>query len=169
MRGRVVWCLFDVGGLGVFGVYGLGVETGISRTGRSHVKNWALACYSIICNSTFWVEVGWLNHSLSDKSLFSRMVFGRFWQWWLTFWKREPWKLIISALRVLILYSSYEILTFFTMIFVVLFVGEIVTWNYYDFWGFLTEKIINSCRRTQGARSVLYSTSRISLWVAFLP
>ena len=37
MRGRVVWCLFGVGGLGVFGVYGFGVETGISRTGRRHV------------------------------------------------------------------------------------------------------------------------------------
>lgn len=55
------------------------------------------------------------------------------------------------------------------MIFVVLFVGEIVTRNYYDFLGFLAEKNINSCQRTQGARSVPYSTSRISLWLAFFP
>ena len=147
----------------------LGLGAGMTRTGRSHVKNWALACYSIICNSTFWVKIGRLNHSLSDKHLFSRLIFRIFWNKEFVFWKREPWKLIISALRVLILYSSYEILTFFTMIFVVLFVGEIITRNYYDFWGFLAEKIINSCRRTQGARSVPYNTSRISLWVAFLP
>ena len=175
MRGRVVWCLFGVGGLGVFGVYGLGVRpeflglgAGMTRTGRSHDKNWAPACHSIICNSTFWVKIGRLNHSLSDKHLFSRLIFRIFWNKEFVFWKKEPWKLIISALRVLILYSSYEILTFFTMIFVVLFVGEIVTRNYYDFLGFLAEKIINSCRRTQTARSA-YSTSRISLWLAFFP
>lgn len=49
------------------------------------------------------------------------------------FLKKRTLKANYSALRVLILYSSYEILTFFTMIFVVLFVGEIVTRNYYDF------------------------------------
>lgn len=52
------------------------------------------------------------------------------------------------------------------MIFVVLFINEAGTRNYYDFLGFLAEKIINSCRRTQTARSA-YSTSRISLWLAF--
>ncbi len=54
------------------------------------------------------------------------------------------------------------------MIFVVLFINEAGTRNYYDFLGFLAEKIINSCRRTQTARSA-YSTSRISLWLAFFP
>lgn len=55
------------------------------------------------------------------------------------------------------------------MIFVVLFINEAGTRNYYDFLGFLAEKIINSCQRMQGARSVPYSTSRISLWLAFFP
>ena len=45
MRGRVVWCLFGVGGLGVFGIYGflgvrpefLGLGAGMTRTERWHV------------------------------------------------------------------------------------------------------------------------------------